>query len=175
VTEGDEGGVDPVLERAPVTHEVEPEAGPLALGADLRVGQPDGRHELPVGELGKDPGIDLVGLGPQRRETLGPHRVGDLDVPAAALERVVHEAGAVHRPDRRLHGLAVPADPLDERPQGVRVGADRGDLHRLPSFIEVSHIEPLARQVQSGVQHVLGLLVLVALTTQRCHQRGPSS
>jgi hypothetical protein len=28
------------------------------------------------------------------------------------------------------------------------------------------HIEPLARQVQSGVQHVWSLPVLVALTTQ---------
>jgi len=39
MTEGDQGGVDPVLEGGPVAHEVEPEAGPLPLGPDGRVGQ----------------------------------------------------------------------------------------------------------------------------------------
>jgi hypothetical protein len=93
VAEGDEGGVDPVLEGGPVAHEVEPEAGPLPLGPNRRVGEPDRGHEVPAPELGEDPGVDLVGLGGKRGETLHLYRVGDLDVPAVQLEVVVDEAG----------------------------------------------------------------------------------
>jgi hypothetical protein len=157
VAEGDEGGVDPVLEGGPVADEVEPEAGPLPLGADGRVGQPDRRHEVAPPEFGEDPGVDPVGLGGQGRETLDPQGIGDLDVPAGELELVVDEAGTVHRLDRRADRLAVAIYPGDEAPQGIGVGADRGHLDRPAVLIEQVHIEPLARQVQSGVQHVLGL------------------
>jgi hypothetical protein len=42
---------------------------------------------------------------------------------------------------------------MGERTQGVRVWVNGHDLDRSPFFIEHVHIEPLARQVQSGVQH----------------------
>ena len=140
-----------------MTDEVEPEPRPLALGADRRVGQPDRRDELPAGQLGEDPGIDLVGLGGEGRQALDPQGVGDLDVPAGELELVVDEAGTVHRLDRRADRLAVAIHPGDKCPQGIAIGTDRGHLDRSPVLIEQVHIEPLARQVQSGVQHVLGL------------------
>ena len=59
MAEGDEGGVDAVLQGRAVANEVEPEACPLALRADRRVGQPDRGHEVAAGELGEDPGVDL--------------------------------------------------------------------------------------------------------------------
>ena len=123
VAEGDEGGVDPVLEGGPVADEVEPEAGPLALGPDRRVGQPDRGHEVAAGELGEHPGVDLVGLGGQGREALDLQGVGDLDVPAGELELVVDEAGTVHRLDDRGHLVAVPGDPGDELAEPEDLGA----------------------------------------------------
>jgi hypothetical protein len=138
----------------PVTDEVEPEAGPLAFRPYRRVGQPDRRHELAAGQLGEDPGVDLVGLGGKGGEALDLLGIGDLDVPAEKLELVVDEAGPVHRLDRRADRLAVAIHPGHERPQRVGIGADGGHLDRSTVLIEQVHIEPLARQVQSGVQHV---------------------
>ena len=175
VPKGDEDRVDAVLQGRPVAHQVQAEASPLPLRADRGVGQPDGGHEFPAGQLGEHPGVDPVGLRHQGRQTLGPQGIGDRDLPAAELELVVHEARAVHRLDGGLHRLAVSSDPIDQRPKAVGIGMYGGHLHRPTRLIEDVHVHPLARQVQSGVQHHLGLLVLVALTTQRCHQRGPSS
>ncbi len=138
---------------------MEPEARPLALGPDGRIGQPDRGHQVPPAELGEDPGVDPVGLGGERGEPLDLHRVGDLDIPAEKLEGVVHEASPVHRLDRRGHLLAVPADDPNQRPQGITVGSDSRDLDRPTVLVEHVHIEPLARQVQSGVQHLRALLV----------------
>ena len=69
MAERDERRVDAVLQGRPVAHEVEAEASPLPLGAD-RGGQPDLGHQVPSGQLGEDPGIDLVGLGGQRCQPL---------------------------------------------------------------------------------------------------------
>ena len=99
--------MDPVLEGGPVAHEVEPEAGPLALGPDRRIGQPDGGHEVAAPEVGEDPGVDLVGLGRQGSQALDLHSVCDGDVPAPALELVVDEASASHRLYGRAHLLAL--------------------------------------------------------------------
>jgi len=153
MAEGDQGGVDPVLERRPVADEVEPEARPLPLGPNRRIGQPDGGHQVPAAELGEDPGIDLVGLGGQGCEALDLHRVGDLDVPAIQLELVMDEAGPVHRLDRRAHLLPVAGDPGDELAEPEDLGRGRGHLDRPAILVEDAHIKPLARQVQSGVQH----------------------
>jgi hypothetical protein len=49
------------METGAMADEVEPEAHALPLGADLWVGQPDRRHEVPAGELGENPGVDQVG------------------------------------------------------------------------------------------------------------------
>ena len=67
------------------------------------------------------------------------------------------EAGAIHRLDRRADRLAVAIHPGDQGPQRIGVGADGGHLDRPAILVEQVHIKPLARQVQSGVQHVLGL------------------
>jgi hypothetical protein len=159
VAEGHERRVDPVLEGRPVVDQVEPEPGPLPFGADGRVRQPDRGHEVPAAELGEDPGIDPVGLGSQWRDALDLEGIGDLDVPAEQLELVVDEAGPGHRLDGRGHRLPVAADHPDQRPEGIPIGADGGHLHGPAILVEHVHIEPLARKVQSGVQHVLGLLI----------------
>jgi hypothetical protein len=52
--------MDTVLQHHPVAHKMEAEAGPLPLGADLRVREPYRRHEITPGELGEDPRVDLV-------------------------------------------------------------------------------------------------------------------
>jgi hypothetical protein len=49
-----------------------------------------------------------------------------------------------------------------ERPECVGVRADRGHLDRPALLVEHMHIEPLARQVQSGVQHLRASSALVA-------------
>jgi len=87
----------------------------------------------------------------------------------------VDEAGTVHRLDRRADRLAVAIHPGDEAPQGVGIGADRGHLDRSPLLVEHVHVKPLARQVQSGVQHVVGLLVSGSVENPRSHYGGHSS
>ena len=51
-----------VFERAAVLDQVQPEARPLALAADGRVGQPDLRDEVEAGEIGQHAAVDPVGL-----------------------------------------------------------------------------------------------------------------
>jgi hypothetical protein len=85
MTEGHQRGVNPVLQRRAVPHQVQPPAGPLPLAAHRRIGQPDRRHQIPPRQLGQHPGVDLVGLAGQRRESLDLDRVGDLHRPAAQL------------------------------------------------------------------------------------------
>ena len=79
VAEGDERGMDAVLQGRALTHEMQPEPGPLALATDVGVGQPDGRHQVATGQLREDAGVDPIGLGRQGREALDLHGVGDLD------------------------------------------------------------------------------------------------
>jgi hypothetical protein len=85
----------------------------------------------------------------------------------------VHEAGTVHRLDRRLDRLAMAGDPFGERAQGIGIRPHRKEVDRPALFVEDVHIELLARQVQSGVQHVSGLLVVGSLENPLSHQRGP--
>ena len=120
-------------------------------------GSSDRGHEIASAELGQDPGIDPVGLGREGGETLDLQGIGDLDLPAEKLEGVVDEARPVHRLDRGADRLAMPIHPGDQGPQRVGIGPDGGHLDRPAILIEQMHIEPLARKVQSGVQHVLGL------------------
>ena len=93
-----------------MAHEMEAEAGPLPLGPDRRIRQPDLGHEIPASELGEDPSVDPVGLGRERGDALDLGRVPDGDVPARQFELVVDEAGSRHRLDGRTHPLAVPLD-----------------------------------------------------------------
>jgi hypothetical protein len=68
--------------------------------------------------------VDRVGLAGQRCEALDPLGVGDLDVPALGLERVVDEPGAGHRLDDRVDVLAANlADSPRERSERVDIRA----------------------------------------------------
>ncbi len=156
VAEGDQRLVDARLERRALLHQEEPEAGPLALGAHPRVGQPDRRHQLAARELGQHPGVDAVGLAGKRRQALHLARVGDLDLPAQPLEQVVDEAGAGHRFDRGADRLSVAADALGEPRQPVGVGRGGTDLDRRAALVEQVEVETAATEIQSGVQHCNG-------------------
>jgi hypothetical protein len=70
MAEGQQRGVDPVLQRGAVAHQVQPPAGPLPLGAHRRVRQPDRRYQIAAGQLGQHPGVDPIGLGRQRCQPL---------------------------------------------------------------------------------------------------------
>jgi hypothetical protein len=144
VAERHERRVDPVLQRGPVVDEVESEAGSLALRPDVRGRQPDLRHEVPAGELGQDPGVDLVGLGGERGNAFDLGGVRDRNIPASELERVVDEARAGHGLDRSGHLLTSPQDVGGQRPECVDVRADGGHLDRLAALIEHVDVEPLA-------------------------------
>jgi len=65
----------------------------------------------------------------------------------------VDEAGAIHRLDRRADRLAVAIHPGDEDPERIGIGTNCRHLDRPAVLVEQVHIKPLARQVQSGVQH----------------------
>lgn len=118
----DQSGVDAVFERGPLAHEVQPEASALALCADGGIGQPERGHEIAAGELGQDPGVDLVGLTGKRRQSLHPLGIGDLDLEAGQLELIVDEASAVHRFDHRQRLTIVAAEAVDEPGEAILVG-----------------------------------------------------
>ena len=118
-----------------------------------RLGQPDGRHQIEPRQLGEDPGIDPVGLGGERGNALDLGRIRDLDLPTPALEGVVDEACPGHRLDRAADLVAMAQDAGRQRPERPGVGADGSYLDRPAVLIEHVHIEPLARQIQSDVQH----------------------
>jgi hypothetical protein len=109
---GEQDCVHTLLQARAVTHQVQPPPRTLSLRAHERVGQPDRRHQIATCQLGQHPGIDPVGLAGQRCEPLHLLRVCDLDLPARELELVVHEAGSVHRLDRRPHRCAMTIEPL---------------------------------------------------------------
>jgi hypothetical protein len=153
LAEGHQRRVHSVLERDPVANQVQPPAGPLALGAHPRVRQPDRRHELAPAELGQHPGVDAVGLAGQWREALDLLGVGNLDLPAELLEAVVHEARAGHRLDRRLHATKW-RQPRRQASEPVRVRGHGGLRHRRPVAVDDTDVDALATQIQSGVKHV---------------------
>jgi hypothetical protein len=143
VAVGDEARVDARLEGGAVTHEVEAEARQLALGAHPRGRQPDGRHEVAARELGQHVGVDAVGLGGERRETLDLAGIGERDRPALLLERVVHEARPVHRLEGGVDRLAARGEPRRQAAQPVSVGWDGGDGRPRTRVIEHTHVQAL--------------------------------
>jgi hypothetical protein len=153
---GEQHRVHALLEAGAMADEVESPAGALPLGAHSRVGQPDRRHQVAPCELGQDPGVDPVGLAGQRRQALHLLRVGDLDLPAGQLEPVVHEAGAVHRLDRRPDRRAVTIEPLTQTTQSVGVRRRGTALDRRALTVEQVKVETLATEIQTGVQHRSG-------------------
>ena len=124
----------PVLQSRPVADQMQPQAGPLTLSAPSGRGQPDRRHQIAARQLGEHPRVDPVGLARKRRQALDLLRVGDLDLPAAALERVVHKPGAVHRLDRRPHRPETQLDDPREPAQPIRIRAYGGRLDRRPGL-----------------------------------------
>ena len=99
-----------------------PEPGQLALLANPRIGQPDRRHQVALAQHRQHHRVDLVGLAGQRREALDLLGVGDLDVPALLLERVVDEPSTSHRLDDGADRLCVNlVDSSRERSQRVEV------------------------------------------------------
>ncbi|TML13965.1 MAG: hypothetical protein E6G33_10965 [Actinobacteria bacterium] len=147
--------MDTVLERAAVLDQVQPEARPLPLAADDRVGQPDLRDEAETSQLGQHATVDLVRLAGQRCDRARLDRISDPDLPAGELELVVHEPRPAHRLDHRQHALIAQSLPqLDQR---VTIGRHRPDRHLRPLTVETLPIEPLAAEIQSDVRHATGL------------------
>jgi hypothetical protein len=147
--------VDPVLERRAVLDQVQAKAGELALFSHPRVGQPDRRDQVALAQRRQDQRVDAIGLAGERREPLDLLRFGDLDRPAAGLERVVDEPRSGHRLDHGADRFGVDLlDPASEGLQRVDVGWD-GELVKVLSVIgEQADIEFLATEVESRVQHV---------------------
>jgi len=52
-------------------------------------------------------GVDAIGLAGQRRQALDALGLGSRHLPAATLQRIVHEARAVHRLDGGADRLAA--------------------------------------------------------------------
>ena len=137
--------MDPALQRGLVLDQVQPEAGELTLLADARIGQPDRRHQVAVGEHRKNLRVDLVGLACQRRETLDLLGVGDLDRPALLLEGVVDDPCAGHRLDHRADRLAVDfLDAASEPSQRVDVGRYRELVQMLSPIGEQANVKLLS-------------------------------
>src|SRR6266540_2821888 len=172
---GHQRRVHALLQPHPLADQVEAPAGALALGADLGVGEPDRRHQADSRELGQDPGVDLVGLAGQRGQALDLLGVGDVDLPAAALERVVDEAGTGHRLDRRADRLAIVGEALGEPAKAVGVGRRGADVERAAVVGERVVVEPAARKVESNVQHESGPPWWIAVTGVSLPPGGPPS
>ena len=124
--EVDHRRVDPVLERRLVMDQVHAKASELAHFPHPRIREPDRRHQVALGRGSREPASrSCLSLRP-RGEALDPLGIGDLDVPAAGLERVVDEPGAGHRLDDRVDGLGMDLiDPPCERSAGSRRQAGR--------------------------------------------------
>ncbi|MGH2716629.1 MAG: hypothetical protein ACRDM7_22635 [Thermoleophilaceae bacterium] len=154
LAEVDQARVDPVLEHRAVLHQMQTKVRQLALLADPRVGQPDRRHQVAVAQDRQHPRVDLVGLAGQGSQALDLLGVGDLDLPALLLKRVVDQPGAGHRLDHRADRLTVDlVDPTGQPPQRVAVRW-RGQLVQLLSRLgEQTHVDLPSAEIQPGVQH----------------------
>jgi hypothetical protein len=80
-------------------------------------------------------------------------RVRDLDLPAGQLEPIVHEAGAVHRLDRRADRLAMPIESSRQVEQAVGIRRRGTNLDGRSLTIKQMEVETLAAEIQTGVQH----------------------
>ena len=78
------------------------------------------------------------------------------DLPPRELEPVVAEAGSVHRLDRGADRPTVQREASSEAVEAVGIRWRRADLDGLTVGIEQVIVEPLAAQIESGVQHVHG-------------------
>jgi hypothetical protein len=172
---GHQRRVDALLEPRPLADQVKAPAGALALGADRGVGKPDRRHQLEPRELRQDPGVDAVGLGGQRRQAPDLLGVGDLHLPAMALEGVVDEAGAGHRLDRGADRLPIAEHALGEPAKAVGVGRRGADVELPAVGGERVVVEPATAQVESNVQHGCGPPWWISVTGVSLPPGGPPS
>jgi hypothetical protein len=154
LAEVDQARVDPVLEHRAVLHQMQTKARQLAFLADPGIGQPDRRHQVALAQHRQHHRVDLVGLAGHRREALDLLGVGDLDVPALLLERVVDEPSTSHRLDDGAHRLCVNVvDSSRERSQRVDVRRDGELVELFPAVVQKSDVELASTEIQSGVQH----------------------
>jgi hypothetical protein len=153
VPEGDQPGVDAVLQRRAMTNEVQPETGELALATDVRVRQPDLGDQVAGRQRRQDARVDLVGLARQRRQALDLLGVGDQHAPAVLFELVVDEPRAVHRLDHPAHRPAPHAGARGHTAQAVRVGRRGPLVDDLTRRRQQADVDLLSTQVQSSVQH----------------------
>jgi hypothetical protein len=144
VPEGQKLGVNAMLQRAALGDQEQPPARALTLGAQLKRRQPDRRDQIEARQLGQHPRVDAVGLARQRPQALDLLGIGDLDLPAAALQRVVHEPRAVHRLDRRPDGdrAMTQLDRAREPTQPIAVGRRRTDLDTTSLLIKQARVQP---------------------------------
>ena len=79
----------------------------------------------------------------------------DLDLPATTLERVVHEPRAVHRLDRRTHGVDAVTllDAARERLKTVAIRPRDAHLDPLTALVQQTKVQPSAAQIQASMQH----------------------
>jgi hypothetical protein len=140
--------------------------------ATVSATQPDLGHEVTSCELGQDPSVDLVGLGGEWGDALYLGRVRVRDIPASELESVVDEGRPGHRLDRRAHLLTLPQDVDGQRPERAGVRADGG--HR-PSSSSTCTSSLWRDRSNPAYNMSWASWCWLLVTTQRCHQRGPSS
>ena len=92
-------------------HQVHAAARALAQGAVLDRGQPELRDQITAAEHSQHPGVDSVGLAGERGDVADLAGVGDLHLPAGALQPVPDPDRAAHH----LHtGLDLGAELQDQ-------------------------------------------------------------
>jgi len=72
------------------------------------------------------------------------------------LELVVHEAGAVHRLDRRTDRVAMPIESSRQAEQPISIWWCGTRVDRRALVIEHAKVETPATEIQPGVQHCVG-------------------
>ena len=153
VAEGDQRRVHPVLQRRAMFDQMQPPPRDLPLAPQLERGQPDRRHQIPERQLGQNAGVDFVGLARQRRQPLDLLRVGDQHLPAVRHQLVMHEPRTVHRLHDRADRLAIDRHPASQAMQAVAIRDRRETVDQLPLIGDQAHVNSLATQIQTNVQH----------------------
>ena len=170
--------MDPVLERRAVLDQVEAKAGELALLADPRIGQPDRRHQVALGEHRQHHRVDPVGLAGQRRQALDLLGVGDLDRPSPPARGCRGRSGrrsstrSPRRPARAWTSSIRRASVLSESTSGGTASWSRCS----PWSESRQTSSLLSTEIESGVQHLSGPPWCSLLgDAGACHRGGPSS
>ena len=122
--------------------------------AQLGRRQPDRRHQIPERQLRQHPRVDLVGLARQRRQPLDLLRVGDQHLPAVARPaRRARTARRSSTPPPRAPARHTPPPAAPARTGRRDPRARRKRSTSSPSIGDQAHLNPLATQIQTNVQH----------------------